>query len=481
MQLTSHFQLKRLARASFLILIISIGLPIYGQVIIDHNCCDVSKIPTTWIESAKSQFKIWYGHTSHGSQITSGISVMNSVPFNYSWDGAGESLSYQETGGDLGWNGDLTWEAATRAQLVSAGNDRNFIMWSWCGGVGGNTVDGINTYLNAMAQLEEDYPDFHFVYMTGHLEGTGVEGALNQYNNQIRDFCVANHKILFDFADIESYDPDGNAYLALYANDNCDYSNGSGGGNWAIEWCAAHPGQCSSCDCAHSQSLNCDRKGRAFWWMLARIAGWSGEEDLPTPTPTPSQTPIPTSTPTLEPTETPTATFTQSPTPTPTSGPETSVIIRAANLLGWEYPHCEISSEGPNILFFDSKETMVGAYDQALIIKYPSAAAAQAALGEATLSFHGYPAQFEGYYDSEPNPLYGNHYTGWGTRKWIYGYYIFKGDRTYHSMVAPHGIPDPIDIVEALFQAAVEKGLIPPEATPTPTPLPSGVDAWRVY
>ncbi len=477
MQFPSHPQQKRLFQAFFLILFTSISIPSYAQLIIDHNCCDVSIIPVTWVLKAKSQFRVWYGHTSHGSQITSGMEVMNSAPFDFNWDGSGGALSYQETGGDLGHNGDLTWEQATRDQLQSQWNDRNFIMWSWCGGVSDNTVEGTDIYLNAMAQLEEDYPDYHFIYMTGHLDGSGVEGDLNKYNNQIRNFCITNKKILFDFADIESYDPDGNAYLALYANDNCDYDNGMSGGNWAVEWCAAHPGQCSTCDCAHSQSLNCDRKGRAFWWMLARIAGWNGNVEVPTETPTVTVTPIPTFTPTME----PTVTSTETPTPTPTSGPEMGVLARAVSILHWDYPQYSNWSEGTTLFFRVMEETMVGGFDQATIIKYPSAALAQAALGEATLTFHGYSANFHGWYDTEPNPLYGNHYTGSGTRKWIYGYYIFQGDSVYHSMVPPHGIPDPMGVVEALYQAAVENGLVPPEGTPTPTPPPSGVDTWRIY
>jgi len=148
-------------------------------------------------------------------------------------------------------------------------------MWSWCGGVSDNTLDGINAYLNAMNQLELDYPNVKFVYMTGHLDGSGLEGNLHIRNNQIRDFCRTHNKILLDFADIESYDPDGNFFLDKYADDNCDYI----GGNWAINWCNSHPGSqlCSYCDCAHSQPLNCNLKGRAFWWMLARIAGWNGQ------------------------------------------------------------------------------------------------------------------------------------------------------------------------------------------------------------
>jgi hypothetical protein len=147
-------------------------------------------------------------------------------------------------------------------------------MWSWCGGVSDNNEKGINIYLNAMNQLETDYPDVTFIYMTGHLDGTGESGNLNVRNNQIRAYCESNDKILFDFADIESHDPDGNYYLDRKANDNCDYDEG----NWAQEWCSAHPDSefCERCECAHSQALNCNLKGRAFWWMMARIAGWNG-------------------------------------------------------------------------------------------------------------------------------------------------------------------------------------------------------------
>ena len=48
--------------------------------------------------------------------------------------------------------------------------------------------------------------------MTGHLDGTGPSGNLYARNDQIRDYCVANGKVLFDFADIESWDPGGVYY-----------------------------------------------------------------------------------------------------------------------------------------------------------------------------------------------------------------------------------------------------------------------------
>ena len=248
-------------------------------IIANHECTHLSDIPVYWINKAKTDFRIWYGHTSHGSQITSGISNLQShigEPYTYNSSGSGGALSYQETGGDLGHNGDLGWFYATRNKLNEPGCDRNVVIWSWCGGVSDNTVEGINIYLDSMNLLEEEYPDVKFVYMTGHQDIWSWHN-LTERNQQIRDYCIDNGKILFDFADIENYNPDGMFFQ--YPNDNCDYYEGPGWGylgNWADEWCADHPDSdlCWSCSCAHSKPLNCNLKGRAFWWMMAQMAGW---------------------------------------------------------------------------------------------------------------------------------------------------------------------------------------------------------------
>jgi hypothetical protein len=253
--------------------------------IIDHTTASLALIPQLWVQTAKTNLHIAYGHTSHGSQLITGMDGLVASKgslYSYNNGGSGGALDLRDTpfatASDLGNPDRTSWASATRTYL-NAHTDINVVIWSWCGQVSTATSTDIDTYLSLMNALERDYPLVKFVYMTGHLDGTGLTGTLHLRNEQIRAYCAANAKVLFDFADIESYNPDAVQFNHKMANDNCDYDsdgNGSLDRNWATDWQNAHPGEWYACSAAHSQPLNGNLKANAAWWLWGRLAGWSG-------------------------------------------------------------------------------------------------------------------------------------------------------------------------------------------------------------
>lgn len=282
------------------------ALPLNSQIIIDHTNTDITRIPVSAINKAISDLHIAYGHTSHGSQITDGMTGLVEFANN-----GGKGLSHQDNifawnkggidgaldlhdyamGGDCGyypqWVNNTVSYLGTVNSTTGRGthhSDVNVIIWSWCGQVDDKYAVGAldSEYLTPMSNLGVEYFGVTFVYMTGHVDHW--DDADNKAANQmVRNYCIANNKMLYDFADIEFYDPDGAYYE--FPHDNCDYYESAQGtllGNWAVEWQDLHTEGVDwyNCGHAHTQPLNSNQKAYAVWWLWAVLAGWDGSTDI---------------------------------------------------------------------------------------------------------------------------------------------------------------------------------------------------------
>jgi hypothetical protein len=256
--------------------------------IIDHADADVDGITGARIAKAKGELVVAYWHTSHGNQILAGNVGMDHFFGDQGWytlNGEG-GLRLSEPGGDVGSYDDSSphnmdnatsrFQQAVRDYLAE-NPATNVVMASWCGQLSYETTTSANVdnYLRRMSELEDEYPSVAFVYMTGHADGAEIDGQLPTYDRKIRAYCAANGKWLYDFYDIECYDPEGEYYGDKLLTDNCDYdSDGIDGqdSNWATNWQDAHHDEWWDCSPDHTQPLNGNRKAMAAWQLWCAIA-----------------------------------------------------------------------------------------------------------------------------------------------------------------------------------------------------------------
>lgn len=255
--------------------------PDAAALVIDHTTTDLSQIPPEWLNAAKN-LAFHFAHTSHGSQIVAGLEWWEAqraeldveVRYdNVAARGRAAALTIYDGNnydGDNYITPEMYWseeDGRNHTNQVADSGLFNYSMWSWCGQQSDNSVTAVNDYLNTLNQFEAAHPNMRFIYMTGHTDGGGATLARN--NQMVRDYVASHNKVLFDFADIESHDPAGNYYPDT--DDSCP---------WCEQWCTDHPADCAGLesipDCAHTHPLQCKQKAQAFWWMMARLAGWPG-------------------------------------------------------------------------------------------------------------------------------------------------------------------------------------------------------------
>ena len=211
-------------------------------IVADHTSTAVAGLPAPAVAAAAS-LRLMVRHASVGGNISSGLDALHDQEARYD-----RSLWSFQNRGNPGWKAkvdDLVAQAALQAgsfdvltmKFCYIDPDASFIY-----------------YRDALLGLEQAWPTKRFVWWTIPIETTG-NTARQAFNDQVRAYALANGKLLFDVADIESHDAGGQKR-----------TDGSGRELLCDEWTS---------DGGHLNADGAVRVAGALWWLMARIAGWS--------------------------------------------------------------------------------------------------------------------------------------------------------------------------------------------------------------
>ena len=270
-------------------------------------------IPDSHINTARTTLHVAYFHTSHGTHVSYGAyglpgfktgddtkfgitsntaAVANKLDFH---DFAYNGSPYPDLStADADWS---AWRDQVRSYLDSSANSAiNVMMWSWCD-ITGHSVPN---YLSSMQTLIDEYgpggskigtggghtrtTPVTFIFMTGHANAGANTGAGNPREQAalITDYCDTHGYFCIDYYSIDTHAMDDTYYEDTGDNGN----SASYGGNFFEDWQASHsvgvdwyenrdsPGGSAVYGVHNTQHITANRKAFAFWWVLARIAGY---------------------------------------------------------------------------------------------------------------------------------------------------------------------------------------------------------------
>jgi hypothetical protein len=269
-------------------------------------------IPDNYINTARTTLHVAYFHTSHGTHVSFGAfglpgfktgddtkfgitnntaAVANKLDFH---DFYANGSPYQDLSqADADWP---AWRDQVRTYLDNPANATiNVLMWSWCD-IAGHTV---SNYLSSMQTLINEYgaggskigtgigqtrtTPVTFIFMTGHANLGANAGAGNPRDQAalITAYCDAHGYFCIDY-----YSIDTRAMNGTYYEDAGDNGNSATGGDFYQAWQDSHavgvdwyenrnaPGGGVTYGEHNTQHITANRKAFAFWWVLARIAGY---------------------------------------------------------------------------------------------------------------------------------------------------------------------------------------------------------------
>ncbi len=280
---------------SFTLFLFFITLLIYPcwafNYVIDHRCLNIHQIPQAALDNVRTQ-DILFLHQSVGKGLTGaddssghGLDELEtensgrySLPRTFAdcnpdvldetWFESHNGLGHTLAGGRYGnfHPDDKVSDFNNKIRNEGFSTRVDIAMMKFCYVDFENYTAQHNwdLYRPIMDALEQDYPGIIFVwctapmvaYETGGQDNPGLNTKINGYNAFVRNYCIANNKILFDIADIESHRADG-AYCTDPAH---------GGEYLAPDWVGGR---------GHNNAAGYKRLASAWWWLMARLGGWN--------------------------------------------------------------------------------------------------------------------------------------------------------------------------------------------------------------
>lgn len=273
--------MKKLNPLAVLLLLLAASSAFAQGLIIGHtNVMGVAALPQSVIDRV-AQFRWFFAHASVGDNMMDGITELNSTdatrhPIQRSSDNGtppalrNAATIYDYARGNPDWSDKVSWFEG----YVSNGWRNpavNIALNKFC------WIDpyvDTNTYLASMRTLEGKYPDTVFVYMTIPLTGDadGENNARNTFNRTLRHFCATGNRVLFDVADIQSHDTNGNAYTYATSNQLMYSGFAVSAGDWHLN-AVGRPWVARGFYALGAALLNTDRDGDGMSDGQELIAG----------------------------------------------------------------------------------------------------------------------------------------------------------------------------------------------------------------
>jgi hypothetical protein len=228
----------------FVSLVLVLGLAPFASaaIVADHNSVNASAIPDSAVTTA-ANLRVHLRRASVGGNISDGLDALQAANARYN---RSRWVFYDR--GNPGWQAKVD-EFTTFVGSNAASYD--VLSMKFC------FIDpdaSFTYYRDAMLALETAHPGKILVWWTIPIE-TGGNSARRTFNDQVRAYANANNKPLFDIADIESYNAAGAHRVDSSGREIM----------WDV-WTS---------DGGHLNDAGAQRVASAWWWLMARLAGWN--------------------------------------------------------------------------------------------------------------------------------------------------------------------------------------------------------------